>query len=114
MSTQMGVWIDHRKAIVVAITEKGEEIATGHITALKNNFAVLVIRRLKVPMNRDEFRQMIAAKERSQSHLNIYYDAVIACIREAESILIFGPGEAKGELKERLEQKQTRWTHRRN
>jgi hypothetical protein len=36
-------------------------------------------------------------------HLNIYYDAVIASIRDAESILIFGPGEAKGELKERLE-----------
>ena len=29
--------------------------------------------------------------------------AVIACIRDAESILILGPGEAKGELKKRLE-----------
>jgi hypothetical protein len=36
-------------------------------------------------------------------HLNIYYDAVIASIRDAESILIFGPGEAKGEMKKRLE-----------
>jgi len=36
-------------------------------------------------------------------HLNIYYEAVIACLRDAESILIFGPGEAKGELKKRLE-----------
>jgi hypothetical protein len=35
-------------------------------------------------------------------HLNIYYDAVIASIRDAESILIFGPGDAKGELKKRL------------
>ena len=35
-------------------------------------------------------------------HLNIYYDAVIACIRDAESILIFGPGEAKGELQKRI------------
>ena len=29
--------------------------------------------------------------------LNIYYYAVIACIRDAESILIFGPGEGKAE-----------------
>ena len=29
--------------------------------------------------------------------------AAIACIRDAESILILGPGEAKGELKKRLE-----------
>ena len=25
MSTKVGLWIDHRKAIVVAVTEKGEE-----------------------------------------------------------------------------------------
>ena len=36
-------------------------------------------------------------------HLNNYYDAVIAAIRDAKSILLFGPGEAKGELKKRLE-----------
>lgn len=34
---------------------------------------------------------------------NTYYDEVIACIRDAESILIFDPGEAKDELKKRLE-----------
>jgi len=36
-------------------------------------------------------------------HLNIYYNEVISCIRDAESILIFGPGESKGELKKHLE-----------
>jgi hypothetical protein len=35
-------------------------------------------------------------------HLNTYYDEVIAQLRGAESILIFGPGEAKGELEKRL------------
>jgi hypothetical protein len=38
-----------------------------------------------------------------ENHLNSYYDSVIACLREAESIQIFGPGEAKVELKTRLE-----------
>src|SRR4029079_7793681 len=53
-----------------------------------------------------ETRQVPADDSRQRAftgHLNIYYDAVIACVREAESILIFGPGEAKGELKARLE-----------
>jgi DNA-binding transcriptional regulator LsrR (DeoR family) len=49
-------------------------------------------------MPADDVRQRELA-----SHLNIYYDEVISCIREAESILILGPGEAKGELKKRLE-----------
>ena len=44
------------------------------------------------------------SRERTFSgHLNIYYEAIIACLRDAESILIFGPGEAKAELKKRLE-----------
>ncbi len=36
-------------------------------------------------------------------HLNTYYDGVIEVLGDAESILIFGPGEAKSELKKRLE-----------
>lgn len=38
-----------------------------------------------------------------KGHLKLYYDEVISFIRDAESILIFGPGEAKTELKKRLE-----------
>jgi hypothetical protein len=34
-----------------------------------------------------------------------YYDAVIAAVTEAGPLFIFGPGEAKGELKKRLEAK---------
>ena len=46
-----------------------------------------------------------ASEKDFTGHLNIYYDAVIACIRDADSILIFGPGEAKGELEKRLASK---------
>jgi hypothetical protein len=35
-------------------------------------------------------------------HLGRYYDEVIAHVRDTESILLFGPGEAKGELEKRL------------
>jgi hypothetical protein len=34
--------------------------------------------------------------------LNIYYDSVIAALREFETVLLFGPGEAKSELHKRL------------
>jgi len=37
------------------------------------------------------------------NELNKYYDEVIAAIRDADSIQIFGPGEAKGELEKRLD-----------
>jgi hypothetical protein len=40
---------------------------------------------------------------RFAKHLDRYYAAVTALIREAESILLLGPGEAKLELKRHLE-----------
>ena len=102
MRTKMGVWIDHRKAIIVSIADEGEE------TRLVISKAEKQLRRsgdspLKGPY---ESRLVPADYSRQKAytgHLNIYYDAVIACIRNAEAILIFGPGEAKGELKKRLE-----------
>jgi hypothetical protein len=102
MKTKVGLWIDHEKAMVVAVTDKGEEIG-------------LVISKVEKQLRRSgdsplkgsyEAQQVPAGDSRQKKltgQLNIYYDAVIASIREAESILIFGPGEAKGELKKRLE-----------
>ncbi len=39
------------------------------------------------------------------NQLDSYYDFVIEVIRDEEAILIFGPGEAKGEFQKRLESK---------
>jgi len=102
MRTKVGLWIDHKKAIVVAITEKGEE--TGLIIS---NVEKQLRRSGDSPLKGSYESQQVPADDSRQrtftGNLNIYYDAVIASIRDAESILIFGPGEAKDELKERLE-----------
>jgi len=102
MNTQMGVWIDRRKAIVVTVTDKGEEMAL-----VISNVQRQLRRAGDSPLKGSyETRQVPADDSRQRAftgHLNIYYDAVIASVREADSILIFGPGEAKGELKVRLE-----------
>lgn len=102
MKTKVGLWIDHRKATVVAITEKGEEIKEIISEAEKQPR-----RSGDSPLKGTyESRQIPADNSRQRTftgEINIYYDEVIAYIRDAESILIFGPGEAKDELKERLE-----------
>lgn len=102
MSTKVGLWIDHRQAIVVDITEEGEkieEIGSGVEKQLQ--------RAGDRPLEGNYESVQVPADDRRQrdltKHLNIYYAAVITAIRDAESILIFGPGEAKGELKEQLE-----------
>ena len=101
MRTKVGLWIDHRKAIVVTVTDKGQEMVLVISTVQKQ-----LRRSGDSPLKGPYEQQQVPADDSRQrtftGHLNIYYDAVIACIGEAESILIFGPGEAKGELKTRL------------
>jgi len=102
MKTKVGLWIDHKKAIIVAVTDKGEVIAL-IISKVEKQPRRSGDSPLKGPYDP---LQVPAADSRQRTltgHLNIYYDAVIASIRDAESILIFGPGDAKGELKKRLQ-----------
>ncbi len=98
---KVGLWIDHRKANIVIVTDKGEE--TGLIISKVEKQP----RRsgdspLKGPYEPHQVPAQDSLQRTLTGHLNIYYDAVIAAIRDAESMLIFGPGEAKGELEERL------------
>jgi len=102
MRTKMGLWIDHRKAVIVAVTDEGEEIGL-----ILSKVEKQLRRSGNSPLKgRYDSRRVPSDSSRQRTftrHLNIYYEAVIACLRDAESILIFGPGEAKGELQKRLE-----------
>ena len=96
MKKQIGLWIDHRKAIIVIITEVGEEIKK-----IASNMEKHI--RFTNGNGSEEGSSEDVRDRQFGNHLNAYYDQVIAEIRGAESIQIFGPGEAKGELEKRLE-----------
>jgi hypothetical protein len=102
VNTKVGLWIDHRKAVVVAITAQGEELKE-----LMSEVEKQPRRSGDSPLKGGYEPVQVPADDSLQraltGNLNIYYDAVIECVRDAESILIFGPGEAKNELKERFE-----------
>jgi hypothetical protein len=96
-----GVWIDHRKALLVFVTPAGER--STHIVSK-------VERQLRrsgdSPMKGRYAADQVPADDRRQNSLtadlNIYYDVVVAALRNAAAFIILGPGEAKGELKRRL------------
>ncbi len=98
MQGQAGVWIDHREAFVVIVGEGGEKterIASGmekHVRFAGHSAAE--------EGSADDQRDSQFAV-----HLDRYYDEVVSHIHEAESILLFGPGEAKGELEKHLMEK---------
>ena len=103
MGTKTGLWIDHRKAVVVIVKDTGEEIIQ-----IQSNAEKQLRRTGNTPLQGNFEAQKVPADDSRQrtftGQLNTYYDEVIASISDAESILIFGPGVAKGELKKRLDE----------
>jgi hypothetical protein len=95
MTRQAGVWIDHREAFVVSIGEDGEK--TERIASGMEKHVQFSGHSASEEGSADDQREGQFAV-----HLGTYYDEVISHVRDAESILLFGPGEAKGELEKRL------------
>jgi hypothetical protein len=96
MEKLAGLWIDHRKAVIVLLSDSGEQIKEITSGAEKR------VRFTGGTASEDGSTEDVRDRQFGQ-HLNTYYDLVIATLRQADSILIFGPGEAKNELHKRLE-----------
>ena len=99
MKSAVGLWIDHRQAIVVMLSA-GEE-KTEHISSEAEKHV-----RFSGGSRFDGAGTSLEEDQQDRrfgNHLSQYYDKVITMIRAAEAILILGPGEAKGELQQRLE-----------
>ncbi len=103
MTIKAGIWIDHRQAVVVLVAETGKtikKIASGiqrpdHL-------------RTKHKYTKNDFAAEDRLQQKTMSQLDAFYKVVIACIREADAILVVGPGEAKGEFIKRLKSKKLR------
>ena len=102
MKREAGLWIDHRQAIVVTLSGQAE--VTKRIVSNMEKH----VRYSGASHPKDQTESHNDAAEdirdrRFDDHLSTYYDEVIACLRNVDSILILGPGEAKAELQKRLE-----------
>lgn len=103
MKTAMGVWIDHKQAILVTNPAEPELIR------LLSNIEKR-IRYSGASKSRDFLAPHDATTEdgrdrRFEERLKHYYDEVISYLRDADEVFIMGPGEARLELqKQMLEQ----------
>ena len=107
MANKAGVWIDHKQAIVVLVTDAGQEtkkfpadIETAAQTAGKSR-----------PKNKHRPNDFIA--EDSQERKLVagrkkVFEEVLTYIHGADALLILGPGEAKGELSKHITAKKLR------
>jgi hypothetical protein len=102
MTLQAGLWIDHRKAVIVTVSDEGDATRL-----VESNVERHVRYSGGAQSGASHESQPGGGEDTRERHfegqLSKYYDEVIACTRDAEAILIIGPGEAKGELRARLE-----------
>jgi hypothetical protein len=101
MKKEMGLWIDHRRVVIVSNFEQEE-----HIKRLTSKTGKH-IRYSGVSWADGESESHHDTTEdgrdrRFDDQLNRYYDEVITYVGDATSILIMGPGEAKIEFEKRL------------
>src|ERR1035437_9769488 len=98
MKTLAGLWIDHREAVIVILSDKGQETRR-----VKSHVEKQLRRSGRSPSQASFEAQMMPAdvpgKGESSGFLANYYDKVFSCLPPAKAILLLGPGEAKGELK---------------
>lgn len=101
MQKKAGVWVDHRQAIVILLSHQNTE------TRLIESGSEKQLRRtgdspLKGPYEAQSVPADDSQEAKLTGSLNTFYDEVSTCLTEADSILLFGPGEAKGELHKRM------------
>lgn len=105
MKFNAGLWIDHRKCVIVTVKEdKIEKI-------IINSDSEKHLRQFNGKTHTDPFEsQKVKADDKQErhfeAHLNTYFDEIISYIHDAEFILIFGPGEAKSEFLTHIKNKK--------
>ena len=102
MEKRYGLWIDHEKAIIVRLIEKNHQVV--HIASnMEGRYRLKGGSRSNVPYGIQKATSESKRDLRFQKHLDIYFQQVINLLKDAKQIYIFGPGEAKIELKKKIE-----------
>ncbi len=98
MKTKVGLWIDHREAVVVYISDEKTTAITVKSNVNKQLGRINGVRSVS------PFEDQLVVADDSQENifmngLTNYYESVYSKIKNADSLIIFGPGEAKIEFK---------------
>jgi hypothetical protein len=102
MKREVGLWIDHHKTVMVTIVNEKEEIreVRSNVEKSLRRPSAIKVEDLEVGgVSKPED----VSDRRFGNRLGEYYDGVVSLLRNADLIWIFGPGEAKNELKKHLE-----------
>jgi hypothetical protein len=101
MKKEVGVWIDHSKAVIVSIENEVEVIREIQSNMEKHVRFANGTSTKNAPDVQGSTAEDVRDRQ-FDNHLGKYYDGVISLIHGADAIWVFGPGKAKIELSKRL------------
>ena len=101
MEQRVGIWIDHRHAVIIALNNGGEHVEVVESDA-ENPPKMEGGARAKTPWGPQDTSAETRNERQFRHQLDRYYRNVIDRLKGVDSIFIFGPGLAKGELKKEL------------
>jgi hypothetical protein len=100
MKREVGLWIDHTRAVIVTVV--GDKDETRHVRSNIGKFIHFSGGSSANPLY-GTCEILGKGEDRTfQGFLNDYYKGVASLIRHADSVWIVGPGEAKGEFEKHL------------
>jgi hypothetical protein len=104
MTNRVGLWIDHKRAVIVSVSEQGETVQTIESGAKRIEYRGGARSRAAYSARYTQGEDQL--DNRFTEQLNKYYDEVAALLRGAMDVLVMGPGEARTEFKARLEREK--------
>ncbi|MBT8368648.1 MAG: hypothetical protein KJP23_28475 [Deltaproteobacteria bacterium] len=110
MKKYVGIWLDHREAFLVSLTKN--HLAVNGNQEMIERIESGIERRVRLsggsrtrrtPYGPQEISVDSKQEDRFKLQIRKYFKEIIKRISDADRILIFGPGEAKIELKKEIE-----------
>jgi hypothetical protein len=101
MAKNIGLWVDHEKAFIVSMIEGNEKICKIE-SNVESHIKTLGGSRSATPYGPQDVSVERKIEARRKQHLRKYYLKLIDEIKDAQNIYIFGPGNAKIEMKKEM------------
>ena len=105
MKTLAGLWVDYQEAVIVTFAGGSQENVR-----VKSGLELQKLRGLKPAggffADRETPPRQESREQDYQAGLGRFYDEVLSHLQAVDEILLFGPGEARIELKRRIKEER--------
>lgn len=104
MTTKAGIWIDHKHAVVIRISESGQETSR-FAAGVAEPFPPTNESRAKHEYTKNDFAPEVRLQRKQENQCKEMFEQIETHLKGVQDLLILGPGEAKNEFESHLQGK---------